>query len=301
MIRRLAKITPIEWTLIALLVSAMIFWPLLVFPSSIITLFYFLAKTGRKQRSLGISIFRTVYALLAIIIFSCVYFGPQAYLTLQLNQQIQPQNTFWFIFLMVYRIFFMFIFPVLCYISAYFLTILDIGGYLLPPVFLIFAVLLMMFSAFLSQGLFSGPVTVFLSALVIAHLVFFSKQEIKEQFVLEGKSIGINVFHYIYGLLGFFSLCFFWARLQELQYFYNPGKGLLEMKFVGLGFFFAVVYLLSSSLLFRLNAWGYRLPVLILPLAIGWGGEILFIPLLIGHIVFFNLPHVRGQFRRISL
>lgn len=291
------KPSVLRWALAVGFGLVILFIPLLMFPFLLLIFFFYLTITNSQKRSIGISLFRTGYALLGITIFPLLYLEPLADLSLQLsNKEAITVGTSFVSFLTFYRVFFMMVLPIGCYLAAYLLSILDIGGYILPLVLLFTAIPVMLMAAKISPALMSTPMIILFALILLAHILFFSRKKIRSQFQVEQLPMGVNIFYYIYSLLGFIGLYFYGYILEDLKYFVELTT--LEDQGIRLvlGITFAVLCLLSSSLLSRLNVWGYRIPVVIMMVAILMRGSVFLYPLLACHLLYFSLSNVRYQF-----
>jgi hypothetical protein len=289
--------TLLEWIFIISLCSIIIFIPNLIFPALVLSFLYFLSKVMKRKRFLGVSLFRTFYALLGIIMFPLLHFGPQSYVAGQLSSIVGEEGSYT-LFLTIYQIFFTVIFPILAYLSAYLLTILDVGGCIVPVIFLSVAIFLMIVASAIAPPLYSPLVFVFLLVFV-GHILYFQQPHIQREFQFSRQNLWIDIFHYIYGLLGFACLYFYWSSyVENMQFVEAQGYFIYEIQHLIFGVLFAILCLLSSSLLFRRHSWGYIIPVIILPVAIILRETFLYLPLFIAHIFFFNLPNIRQEFRK---
>lgn len=285
----------LEYILILLVCVVIVFIPPLIFPALVIMFLYFLGKLLRAERPLGISLFRTIYALLGILTFPFFYLGPQVFSADQLTLMEEMGRSPYFYFLVIYQIFFMLGFPIMAYLSAYLLTIMDLGGYILPIILLSLASLLMLFASTLSEALISPLILVFLFVL-LAHMIYFSRPGVKKHFKPEQHPVGITIFHYFYGMMGFFLLYVCWYFIENMQHFSLFNDLDMGVQRILWGVVLAILFLISSSLLFRLNIWGYRIPIFALGIAIVLRVAVLYLPLLLVHIIFFNRPGVKAQF-----
>ena len=190
----------------------------------------------------------------------------------------------------------MLILPIGCYLSAYLLSILDIGGYILPLILLFTAIPAMFMAAKISPALISTPMIILFALILLAHILFFSQKKVRSQFGVEPLPRGVNVFYYIYSLLGFIGLYFYGYLIEDLKYFVEMTTLETQGIRLVLGIAFAVLCLLSSSLLSRLNVWGYRIPVVIMMVAILMRGSMFLYPLLACHLLYFSLSKIRYQF-----
>jgi len=285
-----------RWLVILYFVFIFIYASILIFPSLLMMFFFYLSITAGKKRSIGISLFRTGYALLGIATYPLLYFEPMAFLSMQLTNKESITNGYYISFLIFYRLFFLAILPIGCYLSAYLLSILDMGGYLLPILLLFFSIGVMFFASIISSSLFSVPIILLFTTVLLLHIIFFSRKSVRAQFRTENLPMGINAFYHIYGLVGFMSIYFYTYILEDLQYFADLSSFHIESVRLVWGVAFGILCLLSSSLLSRLNIWGYRLPILALLVAIFLRGNLILYPLFACHLVYFNSPAVKHQF-----
>jgi len=289
----------IDEIVIIVLCIIIVLFPFLVYPSLVISLLYFLAKKLTKKRSLGVSIFRTIYALIGIITSPLFYMGPYNYISYHLDNNIQISDGSFVVFLYIYRIFFTMLLPISAFLSAYFLTVLDPGGIILPIILLASSLVIMLLAGIISEALVSlvGPLLVVFLILLIAHIIYFSKEKVKNQFDIKSNSIGLIIFHYIYCILGVISFYFGWYSIENMRYFAVLGNLHIEIGRLIFLILFAILCLSASSLIIRANIWGYRIPILILSMTILFKGDFLYLPILVAHIIFFNIPRIKEQFR----
>ncbi len=277
------------------LCGAMILFPGLILPGLIGSFLAFLSRANRRRPPQAVRILRTAFILLGLV--STPFFR----FSLLMDQIVRIEGggpapaADWAVFLICERIYLTAVLPVLCYVTAYLLSILDPAALLLPLIFLPAALILLGIGWSISPTYFT-PLIPIIVLLLCGHAAITARAGIRRRFRWEQRAPwGRWVFHYLDAILGFFVFFFSWDLVHRMDLFVRWE----DLRFLPAQIVAAALYgagcLALSSLVLEESPWARRVPVLLLPLTAFLPGGILYVTLAFLHILYFRPGGLRRE------